>query len=99
MNDKLKSLLNFIQTENSPCNGQPLVDSSLVLERTWVKRAGLGWVEKNSNLISVEHGSFFFIGELILDINLPFDEPKLVCDYCGNCIKCIGLPYKSNCGE
>lgn len=87
--DKLKLLLNFIQTEIQPCNGRPFVDSAPVLERAWAKRAGLGWIGKNSNLISVEHGSFFFIGELILDIELPFDEPKLVRDHCGNCTKCI----------
>ncbi len=89
MKDKLKSLLSFIQTEIQPCNGRPFVDSAPVLERAWAKRAGLGWVGKNSNLISVEHGSFFFIGELILDIELPYDEPMLVRDHCGNCTKCI----------
>lgn len=89
LKDKLKLLLNFIQTEIQPCNGRPFVDSAPVLERAWAKRAGLGWIGKNSNLISVEHGSFFFIGELVLDIELPFDEPKLVRDHCGNCTKCI----------
>jgi epoxyqueuosine reductase len=89
MKDKLKSLLSFIQNEIEPCNGRPFVDSAPVLERVWAKRAGLGWIGKNSNLISVEHGSFFFIGELILDIELPFDEPKLVNDHCGKCTRCI----------
>ncbi len=89
LKDKLKSLLAYIQTEIQPCNGRPFVDSAPVLERAWAKRAGLGWIGKNSNLISVEHGSFFFIGELILDIELPFDSPKLVTDHCGKCTKCI----------
>lgn len=89
MKDKLKSLLSFIQNEIQPCNGRPFVDSAPVLERAWAKRAGLGWIGKNSNLISVEHGSFFFIGELILDIELPFDKPKMVSDYCGKCTRCI----------
>ena len=89
LKDKLKALLDFIQTKIHPCNGRPFVDSAPVLERAWAKRAGLGWIGKNSNLISVEHGSFFFIGELVLDIELPFDEPKLVRDHCGNCTKCI----------
>ena len=89
MKDKLKSLLNFIQAEISLCNGRPFVDSAPVLERDWAKRASLGWVEKNGNLISIEHCSFFFIGKLILDINLPLDEPKLVRDHCGNCTKSI----------
>lgn len=89
MKDKLKSLLQFINDEFGPCNGQPFVDSAPVLERAWARRAGLGWVGKNNNLISVEHGSFFFIGELILDIELPFDQPKIVSDHCGNCTRCI----------
>ena len=89
LKDKLKSLLAFIQKEIQPCNGRAFVDSAPVLERAWAKRAGLGWVGKNSNIISVEHGSFFFIAELILDIELPFDEPKLVNDYCGKCTRCI----------
>jgi epoxyqueuosine reductase len=89
MKDKLKELLGFIQNEISQCNGRPFVDSAPVLERAWAKKAGLGWVGKNSNLISVEHGSFFFIGELILDIELPFDNPKPVNDYCGKCTRCV----------
>jgi epoxyqueuosine reductase len=89
LKDKLKSLLSFIQSEIGPCNGRPFVDSAPVLERAWAKRAGLGWIGKNSNLISVEHGSFFFIGELILDIELPYDDPILVRNHCGNCTKCI----------
>jgi len=89
LKDKLKTLLQFIQNEIISCNGRAFVDSAPVLERAWAKRAGLGWIGKNSNLISVEHGSFFFIGELILDVELPFDEPKLVSDHCGKCTRCI----------
>ncbi len=89
MKDKLKELLRFIQNEVQPCNGRPFVDSAPVLERAWAQKAGLGWIGKNSNLISAEQGSFFFIGELILDVELPFDDPKIVRDHCGNCTKCI----------
>lgn len=89
LKDKLKSLLSFIQNEIQPCSGRPFVDSAPVLERAWAKQAGLGWIGKNSNLISVEHGSFFFIGELILDIELPYDKPKLISDHCGKCTRCI----------
>ncbi len=89
MKDKLKKLLTFIQENIAPCNARPFVDSAPVLERAWARRAGLGWVGKNSNLISVEHGSFFFIGELILDIELPYDNPKQVADHCGTCTRCI----------
>ena len=87
--EKLHFLLEFIQTEIQECNGRAFVDSAPVLERAWAKKAGLGWVGKNSNLISVEHGSFFFIGELILDIELPYDSPKPVADHCGKCTRCI----------
>jgi epoxyqueuosine reductase len=89
MKDKLKKLLAFIEEQVGSCNARPFVDSAPVLERAWARRAGLGWVGKNSNLISVHHGSFFFIGELIIDIELPFDTPKLVSDHCGNCTRCI----------
>jgi epoxyqueuosine reductase len=89
LKDKLKKLLNFIQNEIVQCNGRQFVDSAPVLERAWAKRAGLGWIGKNSNIISVEHGSFFFIGELILDVEIAFDEPKPVSDHCGKCTRCI----------
>ncbi len=88
MKDKLKKLLHIIQ-EIVPCNGRPFVDSAPVLERAWARKAGLGWVGKNSNLISVEHGSFFFIGELVLDVELPYDNRKMASDHCGNCTRCI----------
>lgn len=89
LKDKLKHLLQFINDEIAPCKGRPFVDSAPLLERAWAKRAGLGWIGKNSNLISLHHGSFFFIGELIIDIELPFDDPKPVNDHCGRCTKCI----------
>ncbi|HKJ79183.1 MAG TPA: tRNA epoxyqueuosine(34) reductase QueG [Prolixibacteraceae bacterium] len=89
MKDKLRELLHFIQTEVIACNGRPFVDSAPVLERAWGRKAGLGWIGKNSNLISVEHGSFFFIGELIIDAELHAETQKTVTDYCGNCTRCI----------
>jgi len=100
LKDKLKALLKFIQEEIEPCEGRPFVDSAPVLERAWAKKAGLGWIGKNSNLISVDHGSFFFIGELIIDIDLPCDEPKPVHDHCGKCTKCIdACPTKAIVAE
>ncbi len=89
MKDKLKKLLRFIQQEIPGCNGRAFVDSAPVLERAWAKRAGLGWIGKNSLLISQKHGSFVFIGELILDVGLPVDNVKLVRNHCGNCTRCI----------
>ena len=89
LKDKLRKLLAFIQEEIPECNGRPFVDSAPVLERAWARRAGLGWIGKNSNLISVGHGSFFFIGELILDIELRYEKVKKVADHCGTCSRCI----------
>ncbi|MDX1284386.1 MAG: tRNA epoxyqueuosine(34) reductase QueG, partial [Draconibacterium sp.] len=89
LKDKLKQLLQFIQEEIQPCKGRPFVDSAPILERAWARNAGLGWIGKNSNLISTEHGSFFFIGELLFDIELPYDKQKPVRDHCGKCTKCI----------
>ena len=89
LKDKLKMLQQFINDEIAPCSGRPFVDSAPVLERAWARKAGLGWIGKNSNLISLHHGSFFFIGDLILDIELPYDTPKPVSDHCGRCTKCI----------
>jgi epoxyqueuosine reductase len=88
MKDKLAELLKFIQTEISPSEGRCFVDSAPVLDRAWAVRAGLGWIGKNTNLISPEHGSFFFIGELIIDLELLYDN-KIVHDHCGNCTRCI----------
>lgn len=89
LKDRLKKLMEFISNEIAPCSGRPFVDSAPVLERAWARRAGLGWIGKNSNLISKEHGSFFFIGELLIDLELPYDEPKQATDHCGRCTKCI----------
>ena len=72
----------------APCEGRFLVDSAPVLDRAWAACAGLGWIGKNTNLISTEHGSFFFIGELIIDLELPADN-KVVRNHCGSCTRCI----------
>lgn len=88
MKHKLFALLKFIQEEIAPCKGRAFVDSAPVLDRAWAARAGLGWIGKNTNLISAEHGSFFFIGELIIDLEMEPDE-KTVHNRCGNCTRCI----------
>lgn len=88
MKEKLGELLRFIQTEIAPCEGRCFVDSAPVLDRAWAARAGLGWIGKNTNLISNEHGSFFFIGELIIDLELS-ESQKLVHNHCGTCSRCI----------
>jgi len=88
MKDKLNALLVFIQEEIAPCHGRAFVDSAPVLDKAWAAKAGLGWVGKHTNLISVEHGSFFFIGELIVDLELPANK-KTIRDHCGTCTRCI----------
>lgn len=88
MKDKLGELLAFIQSEIAPCEGRCFVDSAPVLDRAWAARAGLGWIGKNTNLISTEHGSFFFIGELIIDLELPATS-KVIRNHCGTCTRCI----------
>ena len=88
LKEKLNILLSFIQNEIAPCNGRPFVDSAPVLDKAWAAKAGLGWIGKNTNLISAEHGSFFFIGELVVDLELEPDQ-KVVRDHCGTCTRCI----------
>lgn len=85
---KLLQLLQFIQTEIGDVNGRAFVDSAPVLDKAWAKRSGLGWVGKNSNIITKQQGSFFFISELIIDLELDYNEVQ-VKDYCGSCTKCI----------
>ncbi|MEY3238066.1 MAG: tRNA epoxyqueuosine(34) reductase QueG [Bacteroidota bacterium] len=85
--DKLTELFLFIQNEIGEVNGRVFVDSAPVMDKAWAKKAGLGWVGKNSNLINTKNGSFFFIAELILDLDLEYDGP--IKDYCGTCTRCI----------
>ncbi len=85
--EKLKDLFQFIQDEIGEVGGRVFVDSAPVMDKAWAKRSGLGWMGKNTNIIHPKHGSFFFIAELILDIELIPDGPMK--DYCGTCTKCI----------
>lgn len=85
--DKLKEIMRFIHEEIGEVSGRVFVDSAPVLDKAWAKRSGLGWVGKNVNLIHPKHGSFFFIAELIIDLELEEDGPMK--DYCGTCTKCI----------
>lgn len=85
--EKLKELLFRLQEKLGEINGRAFVDSAPVLERTWAKRAGIGWVGKNSLLLNRSMGSFFFLAELIVDIELEYDGP--IKDYCGTCTACM----------
>ncbi len=85
--EKLRELLHFIHTEIGEVGGRCFVDSAPVLERDWAKRAGMGWIGKNTLLIHPKQGSFFFLAELIIDLELVYDDPMR--DYCGTCTRCI----------
>jgi len=85
--DKLKKFFAYIQDEIGEVGGRVFVDSAPVLDKAWARKSGLGWIGKNANLIHPKHGSFFFIAELILDLDLTPDGPMK--DYCGTCTKCI----------
>lgn len=85
--EKLKELYNFISENIGEVNGRVFVDSAPVMDKAWAKRSGLGWMGKNTNIINKNSGSFFFIAELIVDLELSYDGP--VKDYCGTCTKCI----------
>jgi epoxyqueuosine reductase len=85
--DKLKDFLNKIQSEIGEVSGRAFVDSAPVHERAWAKKSGLGWIGKNSLLLNRSMGSFFFLAELIFDLELEYDGP--IKDYCGTCTACM----------
>ena len=84
---KLTELLQFIQKEIGEVSGRAFVDSAPVLDKAWAAKSGLGWIGKNSNLITQKVGSFYFIAELIVDLELNYDYA--VTDHCGSCTACI----------
>ncbi len=101
---KLKDLLYFIQEEIGEVEGRVFVDSAPVMERQWAQKSGLGWTGKNTLLINKQQGSFFFLAELIIDLELPPDGP--IKDYCGTCTRCIDAcpteaitPYEVNASK
>lgn len=85
--DKLKEFMNAIHENIGEVHGRAFVDSAPVMERAWAKKSGLGWIGKNSLLLNREMGSFFFIAELIIDLELVSDGPLK--DYCGTCTACM----------
>jgi len=84
---KLNAFLFSLKEKIGDISGRAFVDSAPVLEKTWAAKSGLGWLGKNSNLINKQHGSFFFIAEIIIDVPLLEDGPMK--DYCGTCTRCI----------
>ncbi len=85
--DKLNTLLSFIREEIGEVSGRGFVDSAPVLDKAWAQKSGLGWIGKNGNLINKGTGSFYFVAEIIIDLDLPEDGP--VTDHCGSCTACI----------
>ena len=100
--EKLKEFLHSIQENIGEVSGRAFVDSAPVLDKAWAAKSGLGWIGKNSNLLTQKVGSFYFIAELILDLDLEYDHA--VTDHCGSCTACIDAcptqaiiePYKVN---
>ena len=85
--EKLKELLHVIQENIGDVSGRAFVDSAPVLDKAWAAKSGLGWIGKNSNLLTQKVGSFYFIAELILDLELEYDHATT--DHCGSCTACI----------
>jgi len=85
--DKLKTLLSHLNETIGEVNGRAFVDSAPVMEGAWAQKSGLGWVGKNSLLLNRSAGSFFFLAELIIDLELEYDSPTK--DYCGTCTACM----------
>ncbi len=86
--EKLRELLEWIGAESPNCSGKACVDTAPIMDKAWAVRAGIGWQGKHSNVITKEFGSWIFLGELILDIELEYDS-EIVADHCGSCTACI----------
>jgi len=87
LKERLYALYHWLETEIGQISGRAFVDSAPVMDKAWAQRSGLGWIGKHTNLISRQLGSWFFIGELIVDVPLEADHP--VEDHCGSCTRCI----------
>lgn len=85
--EKLNTFMDELRSAIGDVNGRAFVDSAPVMERAWAKRSGLGWIGKNSLLLNRDAGSYFFLAELIIDLELNYDGP--IKDYCGTCTACM----------
>lgn len=88
LKEKLRELLKWIETEIPDAKGKVCVDTAPVMEKAWAMRAGLGWIGKHSNLITTDFGSWVFIGEILLNLELDFDT-GVITDHCGSCTACL----------
>ncbi len=85
--ERLEKLLSFIRSRKPEASGKAYVDTGPVMDKAWAQRAGIGWQGKHTNLITEEYGSWVFLGEILVDVELEYDNPAL--DLCGNCTLCI----------
>lgn len=85
---KLAELFDWLDQRTGGAGGRAFVDSAPVMDKAWAQRAGIGWIGKNTNLLTRTHGSFVFLGELIVDVDLDPDEP-FTADHCGSCTRCL----------
>lgn len=88
LREKLTKLLDWIKNERPDANGKICIDTAPFMDKAWAVRAGLGWLGKHSNLITTTHGSWLFIGSLLLDIELDYDT-DVIDDHCGTCTACL----------
>ena len=88
LKEKLAELFDALDTRTGGAGGRAFVDSAPVMDKAWAQRAGLGWQGKNTNLLTRTHGSFVFLGELIVDVPLAPDAP-FTADHCGSCTRCL----------
>jgi epoxyqueuosine reductase len=88
LRERLKRLLAWVQAERPDCRGRAVVDTAPLLERDFARRAGLGWIGKNTMLLNKGQGSYFFLGALLLDVELQADSPHLT-SHCGTCTACL----------
>lgn len=87
VSERLSRLLDFIKEEAPTATGKMYVDTGPVMDKAWAVRAGIGWLGKHTNVITRELGSWIFLGEIIVDLELEYDEP--IADFCGSCTACI----------
>lgn len=85
---RLRELLEWIKSENPAAEGKLCVDTAPIMDKAWAVRAGIGWIGKHSNVITKEFGSWFFIGEILLNLDLEYDT-ETVLDHCGTCTACL----------
>ena len=87
LREKLRALLEWIVADIPGATGKICVDTAPLMEKAWAERAGVGWIGKNSNVITPEYGSWVFLGEILLNLELEYDEP--MSDHCGSCTACL----------